>query len=98
MILLGRTLSAPRTVELMAMALTGRVPTPNPEEAGWWYPKAERRLRLASDGTAPLTMEAHTDPIAEAVRWRICEVHWSRQWGEAAASTGPPTRRWRSAC
>ena len=33
----------------------------------------ERRLRLAGDRTAPLAMEAHADPIAEAVRWSICE-------------------------
>ncbi len=73
MIVLGRTLPAPRTVELIAIALTGRVPLPNPEEAGWWYPMAERRLRLAGDRTVPLTMETHADPIAEAVRWSICE-------------------------
>jgi putative DNA primase/helicase len=34
---------------------------------------AERRLRLAGDRTVPLAMEAHFDPIAEAVRWSICE-------------------------
>lgn len=73
MVILGRTLPAPRTVELIAMALTGRVPAPNPEDAGWWYPMVERRVRLAGDRTAPLAMEAHSDPIAEAVRWSICE-------------------------
>jgi len=73
MIVLGRTLPAPRTVELIAIALTGRVPTPNPEDAGWWYPMVERRVRLADDRSAPLAMEAHADPIAEAVRWSICE-------------------------
>ena len=73
MVVLGRTLPAPRTVELIATALTGRVPVPNPEDAGWWYPMTERRLRLADDRTAPLSMEAHADPIAEAVRWSICE-------------------------
>jgi putative DNA primase/helicase len=73
MIVLGRTLPAPGTVEFLAMALTGRVPAPNPEDAGWWYPMAERRLRLAGDRTAPLAMEAHADPVAEAVRWSICE-------------------------
>jgi len=73
MIVMGRTLPAPRTVELLAMALTGRVPAPNPKDAGWWYPMAERRVRLANDKSAPLTMEAHADPIAEAVRWSICE-------------------------
>ncbi|MGI3212600.1 toprim domain-containing protein [Roseovarius tibetensis] len=73
MIILGRTLPAPRTVELLATALTGRQPTPNPDDAGWWYPMSERRIRLAGDWTVPLTMEAHADPIAEAVRWSICE-------------------------
>lgn len=73
MIVLGRTLPAPRTVELIAMALTGRVPTPNPEDAGWWYPMVERRLRLENGRTAPLAMETHADPMAEAVRWSICE-------------------------
>ena len=73
MIVLGRTLPAPRTVELLATALTGRVPDPIPAEAGWWYPMAERRIRLAGDRSAPLAMEVHADPIAEAVRWSICE-------------------------
>ena len=57
MIILGRTLPAPNAVELLAKALTGRLPTPNPDTAGWWYPMAERRIRLVGDKTAPLTME-----------------------------------------
>lgn len=73
MIILGRTLPAPRTVELIATALTGRMPTPNPDDANWWYPMAERRIRLSGERTAPLSMEHHVDPIAEAVRWSICE-------------------------
>ncbi|WP_027442677.1 toprim domain-containing protein [Erythrobacter cryptus] len=73
MVVLGRTLPAPRTVELIATALTGRMPAPNQEDAGWWYPMVERRVRLADDRTAPLATEEHADPIAEAVRWSICE-------------------------
>lgn len=73
MVILGRTLPAPRTVELIAMALTGRVPAPNPEDAGWWYPMVERRVRFAGGRSAPLAMETHADPITEAVRWSICE-------------------------
>ncbi len=73
MVILGRTLPAPRTVELIATALTGRLPAPNPEDAGWWYPMVERRVRLVGDRTAPLATEEHADPIAEAVRWSICE-------------------------
>lgn len=73
MIVLGRTLPAPRAVELLATALTGREPAANPEEAGWWYPMVERRVRLAGARTAPLATEEHADPIAEAIRWSICE-------------------------
>ena len=73
LIVLGRTLPAPRTVELLATALTGHAPTPNPKDAGWWYPMVERRVRLAGEHTAPFAMEEHADPIAEAVRWSICE-------------------------
>ncbi|MCA8880953.1 MAG: hypothetical protein KDA73_13585, partial [Rhodobacteraceae bacterium] len=72
-VVLGRTLPAPRTVELIATALTGRAPAPNPADAGWWYPMVERRVRLAGNRTAPLVMEEHADSIAEAVRWSICE-------------------------
>jgi putative DNA primase/helicase len=97
MVILGRTLPAPRTVELNAMALTGRVPAPNPEDAGWWYPMVERRVRLSADRTAPLAMEEHADPIAEAVRWSICEGELIQAIGpRAAASTAPPPHRSRS--
>jgi len=81
MVILGRTLPAPRTVELIAMALTGRVPASNPEDAGWWYPMVERRIRLAGNRTAPLAMEEHADPIAEAVRWCICEAELIQAMG-----------------
>ena len=73
MIILGRTLPAPSTVELLSMALTGRLPVANPESTGWWYPTAELRVRLGKDKTAPMIMEEHVDPIAEAIRWSICE-------------------------
>jgi putative DNA primase/helicase len=73
LIVLGRTLPAPLTVERSAMALNGRVPVPNPDDAGWWFPLTEKRLRLADGRTLPLMVETHTDPIAEAIRWSICE-------------------------
>ena len=81
MVVLGRTLPAPRTVELIATAVTGRVPARNPEDAGWWYPMVERRIRLAGGRTAPLAMEEHADPIAEAVRWCICEGDLAQAMG-----------------
>ena len=45
----------------------------NPEDASCWYPLADQRIRLADGRTSPLSAEAHSDPIAEAVRWSICE-------------------------
>ncbi|WP_395664056.1 hypothetical protein, partial [Aestuariivirga sp.] len=73
LIVLGRTLPAPITAEWSAVAINGRVPLRNPEDAGWWYPLTERRIRLASGRTLPLMVETHADPIAEAIRWSICE-------------------------
>jgi putative DNA primase/helicase len=40
---------------------------------GWRYPLAGQRIRLADGRTAPLSAEAHSDPIAAAMRWSICE-------------------------
>lgn len=73
LIVLGRTLPAPVTVERSAMALTGRMPLQNREDAGWWYPLTERYLRMANGRAIPLLSEYHTDPVAEAIRWCICE-------------------------
>ncbi len=71
-IVLGRTLPAPATVETLAAALTGRVPLPASGDTGWWYGTTERRIRLAR-GTHALDGEQHADPTAEAIRWSICE-------------------------
>lgn len=92
MIVIGRTLPAPRTVELIAAALTGHVHSSNLEAAGWWYPMADRYLRLANGKTAPLAMEAHDDPIAEAVRWSICEGELIQAIGRGrGVNRGPGT-------
>jgi putative DNA primase/helicase len=73
LIVMGRTLPAPITAEWSAVAINDRVPVPNPEDAGWWYPLTERRIRLANGRALPLMVETHADPIAEAIRWSICE-------------------------
>src|SRR5690606_4686878 len=92
MIVIGRTLPAPRTVELIATALTGHVHSSNLEAAGWWYPMADRYLRLANGKAVPLAMEAHDDPIAEAVRWSICEGELIQAIGRGrGVNRGPGT-------
>jgi len=68
-VVVGRTAPPPADVERLAEALTGSAV---PLLAGW-YPKAEAGREMA-DGS-PLEAEAdrHPDPVAEAIRWQICE-------------------------
>lgn len=72
MVVLGRTLPAPLTVETLAIALTGRAPQREATASAWWYGSIERRIRLAG-GSHAVQGEAHDDPIAEAIRWSLCE-------------------------
>lgn len=72
-VVLGRTLPAPVTVETLAIALTGRRPQSEATASAWWYGSIERRLRLAGRRSHAVQGEAHDDPIAEAIRWSICE-------------------------
>ena len=81
LIILGRTLPAPTVVETLGAALTGRVPEPNPEDAGWWYAHEEKRLRLRGGRTRPLEGEVHADATAEAIRWSICEAELIQAMG-----------------
>ena len=73
MVVLGRTLPAPVIVETLAIALTGRVPQSEASASEWWYGSIERRIRLAGRRSHAVQGEAHDDPIAEAIRWSICE-------------------------
>ena len=73
MVVLGRTLPAPVTVEALAIALTGRAPQREASASAWWYGSVERRIRLAGRRSYAVLGEAHDDPVAEAIRWSICE-------------------------
>ncbi|MGM0583957.1 MAG: toprim domain-containing protein [Pseudomonadota bacterium] len=93
LIVLGRTLPAPGTVEALAAALTGRAPQPNPEEAGWWYPLAERRFRLADGRSHAVPGETHADAVAEAIRWTICEGELIQAMGRGRGVNRTPETR-----
>ena len=68
-IVIGRTAPSPSDVESQAEALTGIAIDP----IDGWYPKADA-YREVADGTFRLCQtDQHPDPIAEAVRWSICE-------------------------
>jgi putative DNA primase/helicase len=71
LVVVGRTAPSPVNVEDLAEALTGRAVARIADDE--WYPQACTAREMA-DGTA-LEAEAdqHPDPVAEAVRWQICE-------------------------
>jgi putative DNA primase/helicase len=73
MIVLGRTLPAPASVETLAIALTGRTPQREASASEWWYGSVERHIRLGNHRSHAVQGEAHDDPVAEAIRWSICE-------------------------
>jgi putative DNA primase/helicase len=81
LIVLGRTLPAPATVETLCAALTGQMPVAVTAGPGWWYGTEERRIRLAGGRTHALPGEVHADPTAEAIRRSICEAELIQAMG-----------------
>jgi putative DNA primase/helicase len=81
LIVLGRTLPAPATVEGLCVALTGQMSIAAAEDSGWWYGTEERRIRLAGGRTHAVPGEVHADPTAEAIRWSICEAELIQAMG-----------------
>ena len=85
LIVLGRTLPAPATVEALCAALTGQIPvvataTRTGGTAPWIGASA-----LAGGRTHAVPGEVHADPTAEAIRWSICEAELIQAWAVAAA-------------
>jgi putative DNA primase/helicase len=83
-IIIGRTQPAPSAIEAMAEVLTGRPPE---IIEGHWYEKSTAALNMNGTGEGPaifsqkgdggdiiVGIDRHPDPIAEAIRWRICEA------------------------
>jgi putative DNA primase/helicase len=62
LMVLGRTLPAPLTVEALAAALTNRPPLTSRGEVAWWYGRVERRIALAEGGVHAIAGEEHADP------------------------------------
>ncbi len=73
LMVLGRTLPAPATVESIAAAVTNRVPATSRGDVAWWYASTERQINLADGGVHGVSGEVHDDLTAEAARWSICE-------------------------
>ena len=69
LIVVGRTQPAPASVERLAEALTGRAV----EHVDGWYARGDGVRHTAADGAVAIEADRHPDPIAEAIRWQICE-------------------------
>jgi len=79
--ILGRTLPAPATVEAISAALSGRMPISETTQTGWWYGSCEKRIRLEGGKTHATMGEFHAEPTVEAIRWSICEAELIQAMG-----------------
>lgn len=70
LIVVGRTLPRPGDVERMAEALTGRAVT---ARASGRYERHDTAIEMQDGTAASAEADRHPDPIAEAIRWQICE-------------------------
>jgi putative DNA primase/helicase len=83
-IIIGRTQPAPSAIEAMTEVLIGRPPE---IIEGHWYGKSTAALNMHGTGEGPAIFsqkgdggaiiggtDRHPDPIAEALRWSICEA------------------------
>lgn len=87
MMVIGRTMPAPREAEDLAAALTNRPPSARPEGAPkqWWYDVTTRVIRLPDGQGHPVRADLHPDPDCEAIRWAICEGELIQAIGRARA-------------
>jgi hypothetical protein len=74
LVTIGRTLPPPAAVEAIAGALTGAQPALE-APTGRGYGRVPRALRMAGAGGIGVeNCSQHVDPVAEAVRWQVCEA------------------------
>lgn len=69
LVVVGRTLPGPGDVERRAEALTGSAVAPLPG----WYERVKVLREMANGEAIEAEAEQHSNPIAEAIRWQICE-------------------------
>ena len=69
LVVVGRTQAPPAAVTRIAEAITG---AHVPLLAGW-YPRADAVREMADGNHVMAEADHHPDPIAEAIRWSICE-------------------------
>lgn len=69
MVVVGRTMPSPRSVELQAEALTGAAVPPLPG----WYPRVDATREMADGSLRAAEADRHPHPTAEALRRQACE-------------------------
>ena len=69
LVVYGRTLPGPHSVEDLTRALHQDDPNPIGEIKGTWYPSR----RVARRGEGFTSGEYHPDPRVESIRWSVCE-------------------------
>jgi hypothetical protein len=91
LILIGRTIPSPLQVEASAGALTGVEPT-KVATTGNWYDRVTRGIRLVDGNGIAVECDEHPDPMAEAVRWQICEAELLQALGRARGVNRTPDK------
>ena len=69
-VIIGRTQPRPEVVQSLAEAMTGIALAP----LNGWYPRADADREMADGSTMPAEADRHPDPLAERIRWQICEA------------------------
>jgi putative DNA primase/helicase len=75
LITIGRTVPSPFEVEATAGLLSGIEPVKASiqQNGGTWFNRVPRGVRLKSGAGVEVSCDQHPDPLAEAVRWQVCE-------------------------
>jgi putative DNA primase/helicase len=83
LIVVGRTIPSPSVIEEITETVSGIAV--NEKVSDEWYPQQSVGIRL-TDGTGwPVDNDRHPDPLAEAVRYQICEAELEQAIGRGRA-------------
>jgi len=96
LILAGRTLPGPEPVEWMAGAVSGVEPAKAPIAANGrpWFGRVTHGIRMADGSGRAVPGDRHPDPLAEIVRWQVCEGELVQALGRVSGP-GHPTYKLR---
>jgi putative DNA primase/helicase len=83
LIVVGRTQPPPTAIEALAEALTGLAVTPIGGRRSSWYHPAVVEREMANGSLVYGIADRHHDPVAEAIRWQICDAELLQIIGRA---------------